>query len=170
MRSRPAPCGKEGLRAAPVHGSNIPEGLPKEPGTYALIFHLPRPIVLVAGALGRIRLSPGYYVYTGSALGPGGLRARLGRHVAGPARWHWHVDYLRARVRPVEIWWQTGAQPREHVWADVLAGLADGAVKGFGVSDCRCRSHLFRFDDRPTLCGFKAGQRAQAAKFRRLEN
>lgn len=128
-----------------------PAALPADPGTYALILHCARPVALRVGALGRIHLPAGYYVYTGSALGPGGLRARLGRHIAGPARLHWHVDYLRARSRCVEIWLAAGAERREHLWAAALAEVADGLVPKFGASDCRCPSHLFRFERQPHL-------------------
>lgn len=128
-----------------------PAALPTDPGTYALIYHCPRSVALRVGALGRIRLPAGFYVYTGSALGPGGLRARLARHIAGPARLHWHVDYLRARSRCVEIWLAAGAGRQEHLWAAALAEVADGLVPKFGASDCRCPSHLFRFERRPHL-------------------
>ncbi len=107
--------------------------------------------MLAVGALGLIRIPAGYYVYTGSALGAGGLRARLQRHIKGPARLRWHVDYLRAKAKLIEIWVAPGAQRREHLWARALAQVADGSIPRFGASDCRCPSHLFRFGRRPAL-------------------
>lgn len=162
-RSRRAPREKRRLRATPAHEGNVRETVPKEPGTYAQILYLPAPVLLTVGALGRVRLSPGFYVYVGSALGPGGLRARLARHIGRPARLHWHVDYLRTHARPVEIWLRTGAESEEHLWADILADLADSAIPRFGASDCRCRSHLFHFTRRPDPVRFAARLGGEAA-------
>lgn len=123
--------------------------LPRTPGTYAIVFRNPRTREVTAGALGRIRLARGYWVYVGSALGPGGLRARVGRHLRGPARPRWHVDYLHGKLRVVEVWFRTGPARLEHRWARALTGEADGWVLGFGCSDCGCGSHLFYFARRP---------------------
>ena len=54
---------------------------------------------IVVGRLGVIQAERGYYVYVGSALGSGGLAARVGRHCRREKRLRWHVDYLRARRR-----------------------------------------------------------------------
>ncbi len=68
-------------------------------GTYVLILHAGSPAARVAiGRFGVLAVQPGYYVYVGSAFGPGGLKARLAHH-AGPAKSpHWHIDYLRAAL------------------------------------------------------------------------
>jgi Uri superfamily endonuclease len=100
---------------------------------------------------------PGWYAYTGSAHGPGGLAARVARHLAragGGKRVHWHVDYLREHVTVVEAWALPGAPPQmECRWAATLRALA-GAEAGpsrFGASDCRCAGHLVRFAAYPRL-------------------
>jgi Uri superfamily endonuclease len=49
-------------------------------GTYALVFTAKRKKRLIIGKLGTLTLQPGYYVYVGSAFGPGGLKARIGHH------------------------------------------------------------------------------------------
>ena len=67
-----------------------------------------------------MRLQPGYYVYLGSALGPGGLRARIAHHQKPSLRPHWHIDYLRAHTRIHGIWFSYDARRREHQWARVV--------------------------------------------------
>lgn len=54
-----------------------------EPGTYALLLKLDKQERITVGKLGTFDLPAGYYLYVGSALGPGGLRARLTRHRRG---------------------------------------------------------------------------------------
>ena len=44
-------------------------------GTYALVFGCSAPFQAVAGKLGPVFLSSGYWIYVGSAFGPGGLRS-----------------------------------------------------------------------------------------------
>lgn len=109
------------------------------------------------GRLGLLHLEPGYYAYVGSALGPGGLRTRLGRHLHGAGRVHWHIDNLRAHAAPVEAWYSYGPWRREHQWSAALRSRSDAAIPlpGFGASDCRCDSHLFFFTRRPSLADFR---------------
>ncbi|MCP3952032.1 MAG: GIY-YIG nuclease family protein, partial [Desulfobacterales bacterium] len=73
----------------------IGENFGKEAGTYALVMRLARPRTIPVGRLGPVIFKPGHYVYTGSALGPGGLAARIGRHLKPSKKFHWHIDYLR---------------------------------------------------------------------------
>ncbi|RLF21737.1 MAG: hypothetical protein DRM97_06350, partial [Thermoprotei archaeon] len=53
--------------------------------------------------LGKARLRSGVYIYIGSAQGPGGLGARIGRYLHGPAKTRWHIDYIVRRRDLVEI-------------------------------------------------------------------
>ena len=46
------------------------------PGTYALMLQADRRQTVQVGRLGQLAVEPGCYVYVGSALGPGGVRAR----------------------------------------------------------------------------------------------
>lgn len=120
-------------------------------GVYFLVLHLPHARLLDVGALGRFHFPAGWYVYVGSAHGPGGLAARLHRHHSPRKALHWHVDYLRAVADWVEAW--AAPQPRawECEWARRL-GQWPGAVipaHGFGTSDCRCPSHLIHLTTCP---------------------
>ncbi|WP_155323688.1 GIY-YIG nuclease family protein [Desulfosarcina ovata] len=127
------------------------------PGTYALLLHCPAPVTVRAGRLGVIDLPAGYWVYVGSAFGPGGLRARLRHHLSPSPRPHWHLDYVKAAMDAVAIWSTTDPVKREHDWATAFATLrgATCPVAGFGASDCACRTHLIHLSRRPGFNGFR---------------
>ena len=108
------------------------------------------------GRLGVLLLQPGFYVYVGSALGPGGARARLAHHMKPSNRPHWHIDYLKPHAKLEEVWYCHDQFRCEHEWARNV-GIAQGAsvpLAGFGASDCRCESHLYFFESRPSMNGF----------------
>ncbi len=146
--------------------------LPTGCGTYALVLTLAHACVLDAGALGKVHFPASTYVYLGSAHGSGGLRARLGRHVAGQGKRHWHIDVLRRAARVVGFVYalQTadswpGHMRLECVWSQALS-MAPGVlipVLGFGASDCRsgCPAHLvtlpadFSIDRLGEVCALK---------------
>jgi Uri superfamily endonuclease len=129
---------------------------PERPGTYVLILNLSRPLVIRVGRLGRFQFPAGWYAYIGSAHSPGGLAARLRRHLRASKPLHWHVDYLRAHARPVEIWYIAGNHKRECAWAQGLARLPGASIPAprFGASDCRCATHLVHFSAPPDLAAF----------------
>lgn len=125
---------------------------PGAPGTYLLRFDLERSLEIEAGRLGTLSLPAGALYYVGSAFGPGGIAARVGRHLRGDGRPHWHVDRLRARVAVSDAWYAFAERAEEHRWAACLAALPGATVvPGFGASDCRCRSHLFHSASAMTL-------------------
>ena len=122
------------------------------PGTYVLVLSSRSTDLIQIGRLGALQLQSGFYVYVGSALGPGGVRARLTHHLRPSRRPHWHIDYLRAHTSVEEICYRFGTRRLEHIWAERI-GLAEGAsvpLAGFGSADCRCESHLFFFEQRPS--------------------
>jgi Uri superfamily endonuclease len=126
-------------------------------GTYALLLHLDAPRTVQVGALGALAFPAGWYLYVGSARGPGGLAARLARHrrQAGK-RFHWHIDYVRAVTRLVQVWTRSGNGRQECDWATAAATLPGARVIAprFGASDCRCPSHLFHFAGQPDPAAF----------------
>jgi len=131
--------------------------LPVRPGTYVLVVCLDRDVTIRVGGLGAVRLPAGFYAYAGSALGPGGIAARVGRHARGANGVHWHIDHLRRFASAREAWYATGRLRREHVWARALPRLSGGAtsIAGFGASDCRCPSHLVYFAAPPAIAEFR---------------
>ncbi len=117
--------------------------LPAEAGSYVLELRLDAEIAVRAGRLGKVRLGPGLVRYYGSARGPGGIRARVARHLGlVPRRPRWHVDALTSRVPVIRVLVSFEATEHELVAAD-LAKDWRVAVRGFGSSDCRtCPAHL----------------------------
>lgn len=124
-------------------------------GTYALILHARSSGNIDVGRWGRLRVDPGFYVYVGSAGGPGGLRARVSRHFRKHKVRHWHIDYLSEHARPVWAWYSYGTENREHRWARAIGKMMQAsAVKGFGCTDCGCHAHLFRMSRKPSRVEF----------------
>lgn len=127
-----------------------------DPGTYALVLHRVGSGRVAVGRLGAFDLTDGYYIYVGSAFGPGGVRARVGRHFRARKTLHWHVDFLTQHASVVEAWYTHDGTRWEHCWADILARTGHQAfVKGFGSSDCSCFSHLFHSAMRPNLSSLR---------------
>lgn len=120
--------------------------LPSGPGAYLLIVGLSKALPLAIPRFAGTRLAPGTYVYAGSARGPGGLRARVGRHLRGEKTVRWHIDHLTTGRRAV---WAS-VYPDTDECSLVTRLLAGGAFEtplpGFGSSDCRtCTAHLLKF-------------------------
>jgi len=123
-----------------------------KPGTYALILSCTSNARIQIGRLGTMKLQRGYYVYLGSALGSGGLRARIAHHQKLSPRPHWHIDYLRAHTCFHGVWFTYDAKRREHQWVRVVQVMSGAKIPllGFGASDCDCRSHLYFFKRCPS--------------------
>src|SRR5512139_785094 len=136
--------------------------LAPHPGTYALVCRCSCRDEIAVGRLGFLAMRKGFYVYIGSAFGPGGIRARVARHVSRPVSRHWHIDYLWRSVRVAEVWYSHDPVRREHDWARILRRAEGSSVplRQFGASDCRCEAHLLFFEQAPSLAWFRA-QRAQ---------
>ena len=112
-------------------------------GSYVLLLDLERDARLTIGRLGTFEFPAGHYLYFGSALN--GLEGRVRRHLRRDKKLHWHVDYFTMEAEIREVWWVAGEGRRECRWAEVA--LEKGGkivVPGFGSSDCRCTTHLFR--------------------------
>lgn len=127
-------------------------------GTYALLLHATDEPIIEVGALGDMSVRAGVYVYVGSAFGPGGLRARVERHVRSDGALHWHVDYLRTETTLETVWYTHDPERRECTWAEIVRSLSGASVpmEGFGASDCTCPAHLARFQSRPSSSTFQA--------------
>jgi Uri superfamily endonuclease len=125
-------------------------------GTYALVLHLEHRAEITVGKLGTFNFRAGHYLYVGSALGPGGLEARLARHRRRDKKLHWHIDYLLEHAQLVEVWSAATEDKLECLWAQVARELPDSAVTvpGFGSSDCRCPSHLIYLTRKPSYQEF----------------
>ena len=120
-----------------------------KPGTYVLVMRSRRRVTAQIGRWGRLDVRPGYYLYVGSAFGPGGVAARVSRHCREAKSKRWQVDYLREHAAMAAVWCSHDTVRLEHHWAQALAEMPGSLpVPGFGCSDCHCEAHLF-FSQRP---------------------
>jgi sugar fermentation stimulation protein A len=117
-------------------------------GNYLLVMEMPEDREITVGSLGGLHFGRGWYVYAGSARK--NLEQRLSRHLRKVRkRKHWHVDYITpytGRVRPLAV---MSYRNLECDLAADMERLGGRPVPGFGCSDCRCGSHLFRFTEDP---------------------
>ena len=117
----------------------------RRPGTYVLVVTLGSDTVLDVGALGTINLRAGTYCYVGSAMG--GLDQRVSRHTSRDKSVRWHIDRLTLAADGVYAYESYPDPVPECTLARMACeGGMVPAVDGFGCSDCRCRTHLFRAD------------------------
>ncbi len=118
-------------------------------GAYCLCINVQWDIAVEVGALGNITFPKGEYVYVGSALNS--LEPRIKRHtltsIGSHAVTHWHVDYLlrepAAIIQEIYV-----VETDEKLECSIAEKVAENGqpVKGFGCSDCRCVSHLYRVE------------------------
>ena len=136
---------------------------PTPTGIYVLLLHLPEEKTITIGKLGTFDFPSGWYAYIGSAMGPGGLVARIKHHLQVQEKPHWHIDYLRQEADLQEIWLSPDTVKREEEWVDLMIDVPGTAAfaDGFGASDSRQETHLFFFDIRPSLEDFAVGVRAR---------
>ena len=108
---------------------------------------------LQIGRLGGVQLSKGWYVYVGSAFGPGGLAARVSRHLRCHKTRHWHIDHLIWATPVRVVWYSQRQRDLEHCWAQAALDqpAAQNLLRGFCASDCQCLSHLVRFPTREAV-------------------
>lgn len=116
-------------------------------GTYIVVLKSEQQKTIQIGRLGRFQTCKGYYVYIGSAMGSGGVVARLRHHGKISRKPHWHLDYLRAETEFYEAYALFSPDRKECAWAPLIAGneQASEPMQGFGSSDCQCDTHLFYF-------------------------
>mgnify|MGYP006271532663 FL=1 len=121
------------------------------PGTYALLLRASASCSVAVGAAGTMDVQPGAYVYVGSALGPGGVRARVERHARTEKTAHWHVDYVRAVTTLDGAWVAYRSRRLECAWAAAIRSMPSVSIPlhGVGASDCGCPAHLLRFPTDP---------------------
>jgi len=124
-----------------------------EPGSYCLVLRLDAAEKITIGRLGTFEFPAGFYLYFGSALGPGGVEARVARHQRADKRRHWHIDYLLERASLVNVRAVHSNERLECQWAAVARREPGASVPAprFGASDCRCAGHLVRWESSADL-------------------
>ena len=115
-----------------------------DPGIYTLVLWLDRAREIEVGSLGIVQFVEGYYSYTGSARGPGGLK-RLERHkrvlLGASSVRRWHIDYLLHYTSLVDAVVTRTSDDLECRIARKI-GSELKVVPHFGSTDCRCPGHL----------------------------
>ena len=114
-------------------------------GVYVLFLRFDERIETRAGALGTIELPPGDYCYVGSAMG--GIDHRVSRHLSHDKTIRWHIDYLTSVCGEMHALEHEGTSISECGLGRMIEEAGgEPAVGGFGCSDCKCQTHLFRVD------------------------
>ncbi len=128
-----------------------------EKGTYIIVSIARSTFSCRIGKLGSLVGEKGYYLYVGSALGSGGVKARVSHHLRITDKPRWHFDYLRPFLIPWRIWYCYSLNRYEHQWASVLADLSGAVIPlaKFGATDCPCEAHLFYFKTEPDIEVFR---------------
>jgi Uri superfamily endonuclease len=142
------------------------QSLRNGPGIYTLVLFLPQPSRIAVGSLGAIDFARGYYSYTGSAMGPGGLK-RVERHIqvleGTKTTRRWHIDYLLPHTILVEAFTTRTTRDLECSIAKAI-GKRLKAVPRFGCSDCRCSSHLYFASERQEMLDAVTAAHSEASQ------
>jgi len=118
-----------------------------EGAVYCLCISVEEQTQIKVGALGELTFQRGKYVYIGSALNR--IRPRVLRHINNSLGkgnvTHWHIDYLlrepKVSVRTVYLKY---TEDKEECKLAESGSQHGEPIPGFGCSDCRCVSHLFK--------------------------
>ncbi len=157
----------------PPRGGRVRVGVARK-GVYNLLIKLDRDCRLKVGMLGTFQFPKGYYVYTGSAQN--NMEKRIARHLAiaecgirnaesqkenifvpqsalcnpHSPKMHWHIDYLLRVAKVLKVVEYAGLKADECRISRAIGKHPDAKiiVKGFGSSDCRCRTHLYFFPEK----------------------
>jgi Uri superfamily endonuclease len=112
-------------------------------GVYILVVSVSKDINVNVGALGSVNFEKGLYAYVGSAQN--NLEKRIERHLRKTKQKFWHIDYLldNANVEVLKVFHKKAGRLEECKIAKNISEIGV-PVKGFGSSDCKCKSHLFK--------------------------
>ena len=108
---------------------------------YTIYLELAEDQFISVGKLGAFPFQKGIYVYVGSAKK--NIKQRIERHKKTNKKFHWHFDYLRAHGTITRIITYDDSF-KECELAENIRKREKAVIpiKGFGSSDCKCRSHL----------------------------
>ncbi|MEM2304268.1 MAG: GIY-YIG nuclease family protein [Candidatus Methanomethylicia archaeon] len=123
--------------------------IPESEGTYILVMEVASDFNIKIGCLGKHELKEGIYMYVGSARGPGGLKARIYRHLRLNKRIRWHIDYLTVnpKVKIKAVFYLKSKTLLETIVARRLlsSNFFEGVIKGFGCTDRKnSYTHLYK--------------------------
>jgi histidyl-tRNA synthetase len=129
--------------------------VPSLPGAYAMVIEVADAVAVMLGGRSPITLSAGRYLYCGSAKGPGGLKARLSRHMRRGKSLRWHVDQLTEQGSAVGSWVFPGG---DECKLGQMCSHLPMPIARFGSSDCvTCCGHLLFWPNGVALPWLGAG-------------
>ncbi|MCP9627942.1 GIY-YIG nuclease family protein [Rhodopseudomonas palustris] len=138
------------------------ECCPDASGAYVVALRIAAPVSVRLGKAAPVALAAGRYLYCGSAYGPGGLRARLGRHFRRDKSIRWHIDQLTTAGDVLGAW---AIPQRDECELVRRLGFLHSPIAGFGASDCPdCRSHLLHWPQRIARSAITTALAANAAR------
>jgi adenylylsulfate kinase len=119
-------------------------------GIYTLAISINQEVRVKIGSLGARNFEKGLYAYVGSAQK--NLEKRILRYRSSSKRKFWHIDYLldNENVKIFDVFYKEAEKAFECKFAQKL-GEIGVSVNGFGSSDCKCQSHLFRINNYESL-------------------
>ena len=115
-------------------------------GIYVLVISVEQDFQVNVGTLGILRFEKGLYAYVGSAQNC--LEKRVRRHLGKNKKKFWHIDYLldNSGTKILQVYHRDARRPEECKIAQELSKKGS-SMAGFGSSDCKCESHLFKIED-----------------------
>jgi Uri superfamily endonuclease len=124
----------------------IPKQMSMAKGIYVLVISVDKDISVNVGALGVVNFEKGLYAYVGSAQKR--LERRIRRHLRRIKRKFWHIDYLLDddNVEVLKVFFKNAGKSEECKVANKI-GERGVPTEGFGSSDCKCKSHLFKLKE-----------------------
>jgi len=110
-------------------------------------------VVIKVGSLNTLMFDHGIYVYVGSAQNS--LEKRIARHFRKKKKKFWHIDYLleNENVKIITVLYKIAPRREECRIAKEINNIGS-PIKGFGSSDCKCKSHLFKLNNYEELKKF----------------
>jgi Uri superfamily endonuclease len=99
-------------------------------------------LILEIGKLGKIRFEKGIYLYIGSAKA--GFKRRIKRYFKKTGVKRWHIDYLLSEAELLGIILIPDDSLEEIDITERLAGIANPYAPGFGASDSKALTHLYK--------------------------
>lgn len=123
-------------------------------GTYTLLMSCRMPFKVRIANNSSVNITKGRYLYTGSALGRGGvsLAGRIERHFRSAKPVNWHVDHFTAHARCevlVAVGVRSGKRLECVINNSILRHLpTTPAFPGAGATDCRCEGHLLKIQSK----------------------
>ena len=112
-------------------------------GVYVLWLYLPQTCSITIGKLGKFPFEQGVYAYVGRAQR--NLEQRVARHRRLDKKFHWHIDYFRAKADFLGATLFFDHTRDKECWlVRELMRIPTSLfpVPGFGSSDCECGSHF----------------------------